>query len=294
MSHANFEDISKRPVAACTTTQVADALTRSFEGYVVPVNVSPEAYERRFRPENVDPFASYAYFRETRPIAVVLVARRGWTSRIAAMAVAPGARGKGLGKRIMQGVIDEAVERGDRSVLLEVFEHNTPADNLYEGLGFEPLRRLVGYRHDPGGAVPEVTDTLSELDPLAFARVVAREGEPNLPWMLAAETLSGAVSPARALHLDHNAYVLIGDPGARVVSLTALVVPRANRRHGWGTRLLKVLLATHPDKAWAIPQIVPAELAPEFFARCGWEVMDTNQLEMVLDLSRKSEDNEDG
>jgi ribosomal protein S18 acetylase RimI-like enzyme len=294
MSHANFEDISKRPVAACTTAQVADALTRSFEGYVVPVNVSAEAYERRFRPENVDPFASYAYFRETRPVAVVLVARRGWTSRIAAMAVAPEARGKGFGKRIMRGVIDEAVERGDRSVLLEVFEHNTPAVNLYERLGFEPLRRLVGYRHDPGGAVPEVTDTLSELDPLAFARVVAREGEPNLPWMLAAETLSGAVSPARAFHLDHRAYVLIGDPDARVVSLTALVVPRANRRHGWGTRLLQVLLATHPDKAWAIPQIVPAELAPEFFARCGWEVMDTNQLEMVLDLSRKSEDDQDG
>src|SRR5215203_3535572 len=249
MSHANFEDISKRPVAACTTTQVADALTRSFEGYVVPVNVSPEAYERRFRPENVDPFASYAYFRETRPIAVVLVARRGWTSRIAAMAVAPGARGKGLGKRIMQGVIDEAVERGDRSVLLEVFEHNTPAVNLYEGLGFEPLRRLVGYRHDPGGAVPEVADTLSELDPLAFARVV---------------------------------------------SLTALVVPRVNRRHGWGTRLLQALFATQPDKAWAIPQIVPAELAPEFFARCGWELMDTNQLEMVLDLAQKSEDDQNG
>ena len=294
MSHANFEDISKRPVAACTTAQVADALTRSFEGYVVPVNVSPEAYERRFRPENVDPFASYVYFRETRPVAVVLVARRGWTSRIAAMAVAPEARGKGLGKHIMQGVIDEAVERGDRSVLLEVFEHNTPAVNLYQGLGFEPLRRLVGYRHDHGGVVPEVADTLSELDPLVFARVVACEGEPDLPWMLSAETLSGVVSPARAFHLDHRAYVLIGDPDARVLSLTALIVPRANRRHGWGTRLLQALLATHPNKAWAIPQIVPAEFAPEFFARCGWEQMDTNQLEMVLDLSQESEDNEDG
>src|SRR5215211_5446484 len=294
MSHVNFQDISKRPVAACTTAQVADALTRSFEGYVVPVNVSPEAYERRFRPENVDPFASYVYFRETRPVAVVLVARRGWTSRIAAMAVAPEARGKGLGKRIMQGVIDEAVERGDRSMLLEVFEHNTPAANLYEGLGFEPLRRLVGYHHGPGGAAPNGADTLSELDPLAFARVVAREGEPNLPWMLAAETLSGAVSPARAFHLDHRAYVLIEDPDADVISLTALLVPRANRRNGWGTRLMQTLLATYPDRAWSIPQTVPEELAPEFFARCGWKLMDTNQLEMVLDLSPKSEENEDG
>src|SRR5215210_1357184 len=293
MSPANIERIFKRPVAECTAAQVADALTRSFEGYVMPVDVSARRYELRFRPEDVDPFASYAYFRENRPVAVVLVARRGWTSRIAAMAVAPEARGKGLGKRIMQGVIDEAVERGDRSMLLEVFEHNTPAANLYEGLGFEPLRRLVGYHHGPGGAAPNGADTLSELDPLAFARVVAREGEPNLPWMLAAETLSGAVSPARAFHLDHRAYVLIGDPDANIISLTALVVSRASRRNGWGTRLMQALVATYPDRAWSIPQIVPEELAPEFFGRCEWELMDNHQLEMVLDLSQKSEDDED-
>jgi ribosomal protein S18 acetylase RimI-like enzyme len=294
MSQANIEGFSVRPVAECTAAWVADALTRSFEGYVMPVNVSGRGYEGRFRPENVDPFASYVYFREARPVAVVLVARRGWTSRIAAMAVAPEARGRGLGKRIMQGVIGEAAARGDRSVLLEVFEHNVPAVNLYAGLGFEPLRRLVGYHHDPGGADLDAADALLDLDPLDFARVVAREGEPDLPWMLAAETLSGTVSPARAFHLDRRAYALIGDPEANVISLTALVVPHADRRNGWGTRLMQALCARYPDKAWSIPQIVPEELAPAFFARCGWEPMDTNQLEMILDLSQRSEGDANG
>jgi ribosomal protein S18 acetylase RimI-like enzyme len=289
MSQANSEGISRRPVAECTAAQVADALTISFEGYVMPVNVTAEGYERRFRPEHVDPFASYVYFREARPVAVVLVARRGWTSRIAAMAVAPEARGRGLGKLIMQDAIDEAVKRGDRSVLLEVFEHNTPAVKLYEGLRFRPTRRLVGYHHDPGGAAPEVTDTLYELDPLDFAGVVAREDEPGLPWMLAAETLSGAVSPARAFHLDHRAYALIGDPEANVIPLTAFIVPHSHRRNGWGTRLMQALFASYPDKAWTIPQIIPEELAPTFFARCGWTLMDTNQLEMVLDMSWRFE-----
>src|SRR5215218_1874712 len=209
MSREINEGISRRPVAECIAAQVADALTKSFEGYVMPVHVTAHGYERRFRPEHVDPFASYVYFREARPVAAVLVARRGWTSRIAAMAVAPEARGRGLGKLIMQDAINEAVERGDGYVLLEVFEHNDPAMKLYEGLGFSPLRSLVGYHHDPVGASYAVTDTLDELDPLDFARVVAREGEPNLPWMLAAETLSGATPPARALHLDHRAYALI-------------------------------------------------------------------------------------
>lgn len=293
MSEGINEGISRRPVAECTAAGVADALTRSFEGYVMPVNVTAQGYERRFRPEHVDPFASYVYFRETRPVAVVLVARRGWTSRIAAMAVAPEVRGRGLGGRVMRGTIDEAVGRGDKYVLLEVFEHNAPAVKLYEGLGFRTSRRLVGYHHAPG-VVPDAADNLTELDPLDFARVVAREGEPGLPWMLAAETLSGAVSPARAFHLDHRAYALIGDPEANVIPLVAFVVPRVYRRNCWGTRLMQNLFANYPDKAWSIPQIVPEELAPTFFKRCGWTLMDTNQLEMVLDLTRRSEHSSDG
>src|SRR5215207_5370430 len=176
MSQGTNEDISRRPVAECIAAEVADALTKSFEGYVMPVHVTAQGYERRFRPENVDPFASYVYFREARPVAVVLVARRGWTSRIAAMAVAPEARGRGLGKLIMQDALDETVERGDRSVLLEVFEHNTPAVKLYESLGFRPARRLVGYHHDPGGAASAVIDKLYGSAPLAFGRVVASDG----------------------------------------------------------------------------------------------------------------------
>ena len=194
----------------------------------------------------------------------------------------------------MQTAIDEAVARRDRSVLLEVFEHNTPAVNLYRRLGFEPLRRLVGYHRDSGGVASDAADTLSELDPLDFARVVAREGDPGLPWMLVAETLSGAVSPARAFHLDHRAYALIGDPDANVISVTALVVPRADRRNGWGTRLVQALSARYPDKTWSIPQIVPEGLAPEFFARCGWKLLDTNQLEMILNLSQEAKDDADG
>jgi ribosomal protein S18 acetylase RimI-like enzyme len=294
MMQVNIDGISATPVAECTAAQVAGALTRSFKGYVVPVDVSPRGYEYRFRPENVDPFASYVYFRESRPAAVVLVARRGWTSRVAAMAVAPEARGSGLGRRIMKGAIRETAARGDRTMLLEVFEHNTPAVNLYTGLEFKPTRRLVGYRREAGDATPGSADTLSNHDPLDFARVVAREGDADLPWMLAAETLSGAFPPARAYHLDHRAYALIGDPDADAIPLTALVVPRAHRRNGWGTRLMHALFAAFPDRAWSIPQLVPEGLAPAFFARCGWELQDTKQLEMVLELSQGSEGGANG
>jgi hypothetical protein len=50
----------------------------------MPVNVDARGYERQLRPEKVDPFASYIYFGEAGLVAVVLIAHREWTSRIAA------------------------------------------------------------------------------------------------------------------------------------------------------------------------------------------------------------------
>lgn len=46
-----------RSVAECTSGEVAVALTRSFEGYLVPVGASARAYERRFSIEDLDPFS---------------------------------------------------------------------------------------------------------------------------------------------------------------------------------------------------------------------------------------------
>jgi hypothetical protein len=50
----------------------------------MPVNVDARGYERQLRPEKVGPFASYIYFGEAGLVAVVLIAHREWTSRIAA------------------------------------------------------------------------------------------------------------------------------------------------------------------------------------------------------------------
>ncbi|HEX2740229.1 MAG TPA: GNAT family N-acetyltransferase, partial [Rubrobacter sp.] len=141
----------------------------------------------------------------------------------------------------------------------------------------------------PNGLAPDYAATLSELDPLDFARVSASEGEPDLPWMLAAETLSAAVSPARAYHLDHHAYAMIGDPETEVVTLTALVVPRVHRRKGWGNRIMQALYAAFAKQSLAIPATVPEDLAPAFFTRCGWRLQDTSQLEMGLELSQRLE-----
>lgn len=276
--------VTARPVAELTSAQCAAAMEHCFAGYIVPVRVTPESWERRFRGEHLDPFASRVYERDGQPAAVLFVTRRGWTSRVGGMAVAKDLRGAGLGRRVMGEAIADARARGDHALLLEVIEQNTPAVKLYASLGFRPVRRLVGWKWTPPEDAGNPADALREIDPLEVSRVIQREGEADLPWMLAPETASAATAPARAFALENGAYALVGNPQAETVSLSALVVPRADRRRGWGTRMLRALAAAFPGRTWQVVAIVPEDLAPEFFVHAGWERQAITQFEMRLDL----------
>jgi ribosomal protein S18 acetylase RimI-like enzyme len=212
----------------------------------------------------------------------MLIARRGWTRRVAAMGFVPATRNQGLGRQALNEVIAEARSQGERTVILEVIDGNAPAMALYTRVGFRPIRRLVGYRWEPSSG--DSPDALTEIDPLEVARAVCREGEENLPWMLSAETLAGAVPPMRAYRLEDRAFALTGDPKAENLTLSALIVPRAHRRQGWGSRMLQALAALHPGRPWNVSPVVPEDLAPGFFARPGWSRNAISQWEMRLEV----------
>ena len=296
MPETSVEGVFSRPVAKCASSEVAAALTKSFEGYLLgPVQVDARGYERRFRAEHLDPFASRVYLRGDPEndaysyAGVLLVARRGWTARVAGMGVVPELRGRGLGEQALREAIVDAEARGDREMVLEVFEQNAPALALYEKLGFRSRRRLFGYyRRRAADAGVGTPDALSEADPLEVARLVAWEGQPELPWMLSAETLSAATPPVRAYHLDRRAYAMLEEAGPQAILLSALLVRRPERRAGWGTRLLEALAAAFPDRDWYMPAIVPEGPAGAFLENSGWERERLNQTEMHLRLPTRN------
>ncbi|HEX2081196.1 MAG TPA: GNAT family N-acetyltransferase [Longimicrobium sp.] len=277
------DDIIPRPLAEFTAAQAAAAMQHCFEGYLVPVRPTPEGWERRFRGEHLDPWASRIYERGGEPVAVLFITRRGWTSRVGGMAVAKDARGGGLGRRVMRDAVADARARGDRVLLLEVIEQNTTAVRLYKSLGFRMVRRLVGYRRDPQPVEGDV-DVLREIDPSEFARMAYHEADAGLPWMIAPETLIAATAPSRAFALEDRAYALVANAEAETLTLTAIVVPRAHRLEGWGTRMLRALAAAFPGKPWQAIALIPENMAPGFFERAGWERQGISQLEMRLEL----------
>jgi len=73
---------------------------------------------------------------------------------LAAIYLAAGFRGRGIGSRVISDVVDDA-ERGGRAVSLQVLKPN-PARRLYERLGFVctgETQTHVLMRRQPGGSV---------------------------------------------------------------------------------------------------------------------------------------------
>lgn len=63
--------------------------------------------------------------------------------------VAPAARHRGIGKRLLEALLDAARDTDSSAVFLEVRESNKAARILYEGSGFEPTGRRPSYYASP-------------------------------------------------------------------------------------------------------------------------------------------------
>ena len=75
----------------------------------------------------------------------VLARVAGDEAEILTLAVAPPARGRGLGRALLQAVIRGAAERGAASLFLEVGADNPAALALYAGLGFTKVGMRKAY-----------------------------------------------------------------------------------------------------------------------------------------------------
>lgn len=272
----------------------AAAMTKSFEDYVVPMAIDGAGFEQRFGPEHVDRFLSRIYFDGDQLVGISLVCRRGRAARLGAFGIVPAHRGRGVARTLMHDLVRRVAAAGSERLLLEVVSTNAAAVRLYETLGFESVRRLVGYRWDaptgtgagPGsGAGTGPAGDVDEVDPVRVARVLGNAGLVDPPWQLAPETVAAAVAPRRAFAVDDCAFALV-KTSAEAVVLSTLVVRPEVRRRGYGTRLIGGLRARFAGRTWSVPPVVPDGVAAPFFAATGWVPHDLEQIEMSCDLTR--------
>ena len=272
--------LSLKPANEFTIPQLADLMTRSFEGYFVPVNITDVIMLTMLRRDGVDLTSSRVILKDGELAGLALIARRGWTSRLAAMGIVSTARNGGTGTWAMQQLIVEAQARGDKEMLLEVIEQNTAGVKLYEKVGFTKIRRLVGYRLE--NPPVESEEELEEVDIREVARMVSYHGLKDLPWQLSGPTIAHHTPPSRAYRLN-DAYCLISNPEATDVSISSVLVKARSRGAGLSAVLMRALFARFPNKVWHVSPIFPEEM-DVIFEQVGMTRETLSQWQLSLKL----------
>lgn len=275
-------NLDTRPASDLPTPDLVQLLNLSFEGYVVPVHFEHSLVMTMLRKDNVDLEASRILLADGQPSGIALIARRGWSSRLAVMGLAKEMRGKKAGSWLMENLIREARERGDRRMSLEVIEQNEAGVRLYKRHGFQVVRWLVSFVHQD--AKQAAKNGLQELDLREIGRLVSLYGLPDLPWQLSGETIALLTPPARAYRTNDGACIAISNPKAEHVVIWSLLVEPDARGKGLAVELLKTVIANHPGRTWHVPAILPEELG-YVYERAGFRREELSQFHMELSLS---------
>lgn len=260
----------------------AALLTQGFSGYFVPIQIPVTGLLGMVRQDSVDVTASRVILHDARPVGVALIARRGWTSRLAAMSIIPDARGQGIGAVAVADLLAEARERGDHAMTLEVIEQNTPAVRLYEKSGFQKIRRLLGFIGQPN--VQAADDSLHQVDVREVAGALTAYGPDDLPWQLSGETLAQAGPPGIAFR-SNTAWIALANPDAATVIIRAIVTLPEARRRGAATALVCRVMAQYPGKTWRVTPTFPEEFAG-LYEKIGLERDTLAQWQMIAVLTR--------
>ncbi len=250
-------NLTLKPANEYTIPALADLMTRSFEGYIVPVNITEPVLHTMIRRDGIDLTSSRVLLNDDDPVGIAFIARRGWTSRLAAFGITSNARAGGVGTWAMNQLIEEAIARGEKEMLLEVIEQNTAGVKLYEKVGFTKMRRLVGYKLENPASDSE--EELEEIDIREVARQVTYHGLKDLPWQLSGTSIMQQTPPARAFRIN-DAYCLISNPEATDIAIHSILVKARSRGAGLSAVLMRALFAKFPGKVWHVSPIYPEEM----------------------------------
>lgn len=259
----------------------AEVLTRGFADYFVPIALTPASLAQMARVDSVDLAASRIFVRDGVPVGGALIARRGWTARLAGMAVVAEARRAGVGRAAVVRLLAEARERREQTMVLEVIAANAAAVSLYEACGFRTVRRLLGFA-GPGVADGNVPSGLVEVDLREMAEVVTHDGRRDLPWQISGETLAQLSPPHVAFRL-RGSWIALSDPTGPVVTIRGLITEHHVQGQGRAAALIRAVMARYPGKEWRVSAVWPEELA-DVIEQAGLSRSELTQWQMETTL----------
>ncbi|MCX7800911.1 MAG: GNAT family N-acetyltransferase [Fimbriimonadales bacterium] len=274
----NPADCATEELAGLTFRQIRTQLARAFEGYCKPLRITEESLDWMLVGQGASLLASRRLLVGGEPAGIALVGIRGRTSRIAGFGVFPEFRGRGIGRWFLERLVQEARDRGESRIWLEVLLENEPAVRLYESAGFRRHRTLAGWiaREFEG-----VFGRAQEIDLEEAARRIVRVSVPDLPWLISGEAMCHVGGDHEALALGNAVAIL--RPTESVVQIRGLTVSAAPTLLQQLAEILRHAASRWKGRAWYAAPFFPEELLGATMTQLGF-ARDLVQGQYVLDL----------
>jgi GNAT superfamily N-acetyltransferase len=274
-----------QPAVEFPLATLCDIINRSFKGYIAgDINFTPPILAGFLTSSGVHLTRSLVVLQDGEPAGIAMLARRGWSVRVALMGVIADFQNQGVGRWLLAQIAEAAKTSGDRTLVLEVIEQNPRAVHLYEAGGYRRIRRLMGYDLPASNQniSSNTTTALEQVDIIEAAQHIAAWEAADLPWQCSGFSLVKGGTPNIAYHAE-DCYAICSNPEAETITLLGLAVPPEQQRKGVATGLVAKLIAAHPVKDWHVSPICPEEYGA-IFLRNGFTANPLNQFQMALTL----------
>ena len=261
-----------RPASELSTVELTALFTSGYEGYAYPVQLDEAGFSALAELLDFDLDRSRVAFADGVAVGISVIGVRGDEGWIGGLGVIPSARRQGVGRELMEAVMDAAdVGR----VSLEVLEPNVAAIELYGQLGFERTRMLEVWSlcADPGdsSAEPDSVERATE-----WIRAHRRAPE---PWQRADESVQNLIRGGTEL----KAVSLPGHGAAlyRVTADVASVLQHAAVDEGAAAQLLAAIRGRAGSLRFV--NVPEGDLAVAALRELGGR-LDVRQLELAVTL----------
>jgi ribosomal protein S18 acetylase RimI-like enzyme len=127
LTESDWEQFAELRLRALT-----DAIGTSDQQYLIEARFTPADWRRRLRDH-----AQFMVLLAGKPVGMVAAYQESAeTAYVYSLWLDPGARGRGLARRLVAAALDWARRRGVRTATLRMASDNTAARTVYESLGF--------------------------------------------------------------------------------------------------------------------------------------------------------------
>lgn len=180
-------EIVTQPASEVPLHELVRALNLAYADYYVHISHTVDSFRSLTNREGVLLDASVVAISDQRIIGMGLLAvrqDRGW---IGGVGVLSNHRHQGIGRMVMQSLIEQAQHLGLTTLQLEVIRQNTNAYHLYQRLGFGTVRELLVMHRPNSIEPPPLTQNSLALSVRRMPAYAALEALPALihetrPW----------------------------------------------------------------------------------------------------------------